>query len=216
MQKFSGWTALGVIAVSLVISKYLATDNFFQLHQPPLLASENSRDFLNASEPTKIINLNQQTDNLNQSVENLGKQTEFKSTSRTSSLKAISTLERMLFEQINEYRRSRHLSPLVLDARISEQARNHSQAMASGQVPFSQQGLELRSDIISRAIPNQGICETVAYNFGYADPVRAAVSSWINNPKRVVSIEDDYDLVGVGVATNIKGEYYFTQILLRR
>jgi uncharacterized protein YkwD len=115
-------------------------------------------------------------------------------------------LEQELYEQINEYRLSRHLPPLVLDARISEQARIHSQTMASGQVPFGQEGFEQRSEAISRAILYQGICENVACNLGYAEPVRAAVGSWIKDPKCVVSIEDESDLTGIGVATNIRGE----------
>lgn len=192
MQKFSGWTALGVIAVSLVISKYLTTGNFFHPDQPLLLASENSRDFLTNPKPISS---------------NLPKQP----------TKLSTTLEQEVYEQINEYRLSRHLPPLVLDARISEQARTHSQAMASGQVPFSSQGFDLRSDAISKVIPYQKICENVAYNFGHPDPARAAVNGWLRNSEgSVVDVTGEYELTGIGVATNIKGEYYFTQIFIRR
>lgn len=53
-------------------------------------------------------------------------------------------------------------------------------------------------------------------NLGYSDPVRAAVGSWLRNPDRgLVSIEGQYELTGIGVATNIKGEYYFRQIFVR-
>lgn len=252
MPKFSGWTALGVIAVSLVISKYLATSNFFSPNQTPLLASETNADFLPTNTSKKIVEvnqqtellerktselnrqtelLNQQTSELNRQTELLNQQTEALNKQTNNQDKQIApeltepsqptrlpnVLEQEVYEQINAYRLSRHLPPLVLDARLSEQARTHSQAMASGQVPFGQQGFDLRSDAISLVIPYQKICENVAYNQGYPAPASAAVNSWLRNSERsVVDAALEYDLTGIGVATNIKGEYYFTQILLHR
>lgn len=250
MQKLSGWTSLGVIVLSLVISKYLATGGFLQDEQISISASEKHTDFLAAHTLPQVENLknqigdlnnqteelnkntghlkkkteklNKQTKYLDKQTEELNKQTKYldkqtkPSTSLSKPIRSISALEKQVYEQVNEHRASRHLSPLVFNSHISEQARNHSQAMANGQVPFSQEGFDLRAETLSKTIPYQGICENVAYNLGYADPVRAAVGSWIRDPKRVVSIEGEYELTGIGVATNIRGEYYFTQIFIRR
>jgi uncharacterized protein YkwD len=216
MQKLSSWTALVIIAVCLVISKHLAVGQILQTDQSSMPTSENSRGFLTAHMPAHIENLSQKAEILNRPSVYLDNQTEPSSTSRASPPMSTTALEQEVYEQINEYRLSRHLPSLVLDSRISEQARIHSQAMANSQVPFSQLLIEQRSEAISRMMPYQGMCEIVAYNFGYPDPGRAAVGSWIRNPKRVVSIEGEYDLTGIGVATNLRGEYYFTQIFIHR
>lgn len=127
-----------------------------------------------------------------------------------------STLEQSVHQQINQYRQAHKLPPLTLDPRISEQARAHSQAMASGKVPFSHQGFEQRVKAISRVIPYRASAENVAFNQGYSNPVEQAVAGWIKSPGHRVNIEGEYNLTGIGVVKNAKGEYYFTQIFIRR
>ncbi len=136
--------------------------------------------------------------------------------SQASSSASFTTLERSIYEQINQYRQSRNLPPLTLDSRITEQARLHSQAMASGQVPFSHQGFEQRVGAISRVIPYRKASENVAYNQGYREPDREAVQGWLKSTGHRTNIEGQYDLTGIGIAKNVKEEYYFTQIFVRR
>jgi uncharacterized protein YkwD len=50
-------------------------------------------------------------------------------------------LEQAVHTQINQYRAEQGLPPLELNAEISAVARQHSQAMADGQAPFSHDGL---------------------------------------------------------------------------
>ena len=126
------------------------------------------------------------------------------------------TLEQSIHQQINQYRQSHKLPPLILDPRISEQARAHSQAMASGKVPFSHQGFEQRVGAIRRVIPDRAAAENVAFNKGYSNPGQQAVQGWIKSPGHRTNIEGDYSLTGIGIAKNAKGEYYFTQIFIRR
>lgn len=125
------------------------------------------------------------------------------------------TLEKSVHEQVNQYRVSRKLRPLTLDPRITEQARIHSQNMADGKVPFSHNGFDGRVDAIARSISYRGAAENVAYNFGYSDPVRNAVEGWIKSPGHRKNMEGEYNLTGIGVAKNAKGEYYFTQVFIR-
>lgn len=136
--------------------------------------------------------------------------------SKTSKSDSFTALEKSIYEQINQYRQSRHLPPLTLDSRISEQARLHSQAMASGRVPFSHQGFKQRVKVVSRMIPYHSAAENVAYNQGYGDPDREAVQGWLKSTEHRINIEGQYDLTGIGIAKNTVGEYYFTQIFIRR
>lgn len=129
---------------------------------------------------------------------------------------SLQTLEQAVLTQINQYRSSRKLPPLALDARISEQARGHSQAMANGRVPFSHNGFQQRVTSIGRTIPYSRAAENVAYNQGYSDTVGQAVQGWLKSTGHRQNIEGSFDLTGIGIAQNAKGEYYFTQIFIRR
>lgn len=129
---------------------------------------------------------------------------------------SLTAWEQSAYRQINQYRQSRNLPPLQLDSRIVEQARAHSREMANGQVPFGHQGFEQRVKAIALAIPYQMAAENVAYNQGYSDPATQAVQGWIKSTGHRINIEGQYDLTGMGVAKNAKGEYYFTQIFIRR
>lgn len=135
---------------------------------------------------------------------------------KTATSSPYSALEQSVHQQINQYRQEHKLPPLTLDPRISEQARAHSQAMASGKVPFGHQGFEQRVAAINRVIPYRASAENVAFNLGYSNPVQQAVQGWIKSPGHRINIEGEYNLTGIGVVKNAKGEYYFTQIFIRR
>ncbi len=126
------------------------------------------------------------------------------------------SLEQSVLTQINQYRQSRRLPPLTPDSRISTQAQAHSQAMASGRVPFSHNGFQQRVQVIARSIPYAGAAENISYNMGHPDPATQAVQSWLKSSGHRKNIEGSYDLTGIGVAQNSKGEYYFTQIFIKR
>ena len=128
----------------------------------------------------------------------------------------FTTMEQSVYQQINQYRKSRKLPPLTVDAQIAQQARNHSQAMANGRVPFSHDGFDKRVKVIAQAIPYSSAAENVAYNKGVADPGKQAVQGWLKSTGHRQNIEGNFDLTGIGIAKNAKGEYYFTQIFIKR
>lgn len=137
----------------------------------------------------------------------------------TSSQAAISnlnfqttTLEKLVFEQINQYRASQGLPKLTLNANITQQARIHSQNMATGAVKFSHHGFEQRVKAIPLTLDSAA--ENVAFNVGYNNPANQAVIGWLDSPGHLKNIQGKYKLTGVGVATNSKGEVYLTQIFL--
>ncbi|AMW30987.1 MULTISPECIES: CAP domain-containing protein [Arthrospira] len=132
-----------------------------------------------------------------------------------ASTRDIASLERQVHQQVNEYRQSRGLSPLQLDSRISNESRRHSEDMATGRVRFSHDGSKERFEAVGSQIRFRQIAENLAYNYGYADPVKQAVKGWIDSPGHHKNMIGDYSLTGIGVAINAKGEYYFTQIFVR-
>ena len=121
-------------------------------------------------------------------------------------------LEKSVFTQINQYRAKRGLKQLNLSEKISQQARIHSQNMATGEVPFSHQGFEQR--VMAIPLKYTSAAENVAYNTGYSNPANEAVSGWLKSPGHLKNLQGKYNLTGVGVATNQKGEVYLTQIFL--
>jgi uncharacterized protein YkwD len=123
-------------------------------------------------------------------------------------------LEKLVHQQINQYRQSLNLSPLQLDPLISKQAKIHSENMAQGIVPFSHDGFEQRVKALDDSIKYRRVAENVAYNQGYSDPVGQAVQGWLNSSDHRHNIEGNYDLTGIGVAKNARGEYYFTQLFI--
>lgn len=125
-------------------------------------------------------------------------------------------LEESVHQKINRYRQSRNLPTLTLDVTISKEARLHSEAMAKGEVPFSHQGFESRIKAISQKIPYRSAAENVAYNQGYANPDQEAVDGWIKSKGHRQNMEGDFDMTGIGISKNTKGEYYFTQVFIKR
>jgi uncharacterized protein YkwD len=123
-------------------------------------------------------------------------------------------LEKAIFQKINQYRRSQNLPTLKFDDRLSEQARIHSQAMASKEVPFSHDRFEERTNAIAKAIDYRSIAENVAYNQGFGDPATRAIDGWLKSPSHRQNIESNFNLTGIGVAKNARNEYYFTQIFV--
>ena len=123
-------------------------------------------------------------------------------------------LELKVHQQVNQYRQSLNLPPLQLNSLISEQARLHSERMASKSSSFSHNGFSQRIQIISRQIPYRSAAENIAYNQGYTNPVSIAVKGWIKSPEHHKNMIGNFNLTGIGIAKNSQGEYYFTQIFI--
>lgn len=124
------------------------------------------------------------------------------------------SLEQEAHRQVNQYRISRNLAPLKLDSRLSHEARLYSQQMARGKAPFSHQGIEKRFKQVEKILPYRKAAENLAVNKGYLDPVTTAVQGWINSSGHRKAMEGEFNVTGIGVATNPKGEYYFTQFFI--
>ncbi|MBC8121752.1 MAG: CAP domain-containing protein [Gemmatimonadaceae bacterium] len=123
-------------------------------------------------------------------------------------------MEQTVHDKVNQYRTEHQLPPLTLDPRISEQARIHSRAMASGKVPVGHAGFGQRTRNLLKIISLRHVAENATYNQGYTVPEQQAVHDWIESTGHRVNLKGRYNLTGIGVVRNDVGEYYFTQIFV--
>lgn len=128
----------------------------------------------------------------------------------------VAAMEKSVHRQINQYRGKKGLPPLKLDGKISAIAREHSKRMADKKVAFGHDGSKSRYQKISKLIRWRGVAENVAYNQGYRNPGKSAVDGWIKSPGHQRNMVGKYEVTGIGVAKNSKGEYYFTQLFVRQ
>jgi uncharacterized protein YkwD len=124
-------------------------------------------------------------------------------------------LEEAVYDQVNAHRQSHGLAPLAPDARISREARRHSRAMAERKT-LGHDGFDDRVQALRRVMPCRRTAENVAMNQGHRDPASEAVRGWLGSQAHRQNIEGPYELTGVGIARNAKGEVYFTQIFVGR
>ena len=128
---------------------------------------------------------------------------------------SMTELEEAVYVEINQYRLRRGLPALRADARLIEQARLHSQAMADRQVPVGHRGFEQRVKRISRQIPSRRVSENVALMWVGQNLPERALRKWLNSPKHRGAIEDRHHLTGVGIVQK-SGGVYITQIFVRK
>jgi uncharacterized protein YkwD len=122
----------------------------------------------------------------------------------------MNSLELSIYDRINQYRQSLNLQPLGIDPVVSAQARAHSAEMArTGNFNH-----RVESSAQKQAYPIAA--ENIATSRGYRQPDLIAVQDWIASPKHHRNAVGRYNLTGIGVAQNTKGEYYFTQIFIDR
>jgi uncharacterized protein YkwD len=129
---------------------------------------------------------------------------------QSGSSMTIAALERSIHNQIDRYRRSLNLPPLTIDPTVSAQARAHSQEMAqSGTLIHTMDSVDLQ-----RKYPTAA--ENIASTQDYPHPDRIAVQDWIASQAHQQNILGNYNLTGIGVAKNAQGEYFFTQIFIKK
>jgi uncharacterized protein YkwD len=124
-------------------------------------------------------------------------------------------IELAVYNRVNLYRMSLDLPPLIIDPAISAQAKAHSEEMAKTGT-MNHDGFENRIKSISQTVTYRSAAENVATNLGNTQPDIVALQGWIDSPGHYRNLVGRYDLTGIGVAQDAKGEYYFTQIFIRK
>ena len=125
---------------------------------------------------------------------------------------STNAMEQAIFDQINQYRASKGLPAFTRSSKIDNQAKVHSQNMASAEVAFGHENFSDR--VKSTGITYKAAAENVAYNQGYKNPATQAVQGWLKSPGHKANIEGKFNQTGIGVAVNSKGEVYFTQLFI--
>ncbi len=121
-------------------------------------------------------------------------------------------LEQEIFKLVNDYRRSQGLGDLVWNDAVADAAREHSQDMAAGNVPFGHDGYNERWSRLGEILPWQSIAEVVASSGSAKDTVNA----WIASADHQRYLVGDYTHSGVGVAKPDSGGAFFTtQIFIK-
>ena len=125
------------------------------------------------------------------------------------------SIERRIFQAINQVRQENKLKPLEWSAPIAEVARSHSTRMATRRF-FSHEdpkfgGPDKR---LSAARIAWRLCgENIFEEYGEADPVRSAVRGWMQSPgHRRNILTRGFTHTGIGVAMGRGGTYTITQM----
>ncbi len=123
--------------------------------------------------------------------------------------------ELAIYDRINQYRQSKNLPLLAYDPVVAAQAKAHSEEMAKKSI-LSHDGFHERFESVSEAMAVQSAAENVATNRGYSQPEVTAIQSWLESPGHHHNIVGRYNTTGIGVVQNARGDYYFTQIFVRK
>jgi uncharacterized protein YkwD len=118
-----------------------------------------------------------------------------------------SGMENSILNQINSYRQTKGLPPLVADPQLSVAARSRSGDQAQKQ--------KMSHDGFQESVKDLGLrgsAENVAMNKGMGDPASQSVEGWIKSPGHHKNLTGDYTKTGIGVVQGSDGAYYFTQL----
>jgi uncharacterized protein YkwD len=161
------------------------------------------------------INMPTESSDLPNSETEINKSTQPSPQAATQPPVGIGKLEAVIFDRINKYRQSKNLPPLAFDPIVAATAKAHSEDMARKSI-LSHDGFHERFESVSEAMSVQSAAENVATNRGYNDPEIVAIQSWLDSPGHHHNIVGRYDTTGIGIVQNAKGEYYFTQLFVRK
>ncbi|MGC1182367.1 CAP domain-containing protein [Legionella sp.] len=123
------------------------------------------------------------------------------------------TIQNAILIHINKYRQQHGLSQLKMDQKIVKEAKQHSIDMATHKMPFGHKDFTKRIAHLHTRVKNSGAgAENVAYNYKNASTV---VQQWLLSPGHKRNIVGNYNLTGIGIAKDLQGRIYYTQIFLR-
>jgi uncharacterized protein YkwD len=133
---------------------------------------------------------------------------------------SLRTLERRTFDMVNQERARQGLNRLVWNDGIAAFARRHSDDM-SAKAYFSH--VSLSGDRVADRADRYGITdwgsigENIATMRGFSDPATHAITLWMNSSgHRRNMLRSNWDEGGLGVSVTGAGEFYFTQVFIRR
>jgi uncharacterized protein YkwD len=130
------------------------------------------------------------------------------------------SMERRVFDRVNEVRAEHGLRALVWVDQMAAVARNHSNNMATNNFFGHQDPQGRRTD---KRLDQAGldhwrqVSENIAWISGNSDPVARVVQAWMQSAGHRSNILDPVSREsGIGLAITPEGKYYFTQVFMRR
>ncbi len=115
-----------------------------------------------------------------------------------------------VLRQTNAFRKEKGLSALELREELNVIARQHSENMAKGNVPFGHTGFEKRN---SMAVKSMGTLRIFSENvaFGQANG-KDAVEKWKISAGHRQNLLGKFRFIGIGTAKDKQGRMYYTQV----
>lgn len=113
----------------------------------------------------------------------------------------------------NQFRKTKHLTDLVMRDDLNAIAQGHSEDMAKGRTGFGHDGFNQRESEAQKIIkPFSAMAENVAYG---ATNGKEVVEMWKDSPGHRANMLGDYKYIGIGTARDAKGIIYFTAIFVK-
>ena len=117
-----------------------------------------------------------------------------------------------ILTQTNNLRKQKGLVVLTMRDDLNAIAKKHSENMASGRIKFGHGGMKQREKEARNKITTMtAFAENVAY--GASSGVEV-VTMWKNSPGHRSNMLGDYKYIGIGTATDSRGQIYFTQVFV--
>jgi uncharacterized protein YkwD len=130
----------------------------------------------------------------------------------TSFAPASNSLSADVLTYTNQFRKSKGLPALTMNADLNAIAQKHSENMAKGRVGFGHGGLAQRQKQAGKKINSlRSFAENVAYG---ASSGKEVVTMWKNSGGHRRNMLGKYKYIGIGIAKDRQGRIYYTQVFV--
>jgi uncharacterized protein YkwD len=127
-------------------------------------------------------------------------------------MSSTSTIETEILQIINLHRGKLNKPALIFHDAITKVCIQHNNNIAEGIVPFGHKGFEERAKQLKNKINITSVAENMAMGQNTAEEV---VKCWLNSEQHCKNIEGEFNLTGISLVKNEKGENIFTQIFIK-
>jgi hypothetical protein len=136
-------------------------------------------------------------------------------TQSSRALPELAHIEARVLQHINHHRVARGLPSFATHESLSQQAQQHSRAMASRIIGVGHRGFVERTRIIRKTLPCAAIAENVGFIQGHDDVAERIVQEWLSSTSHRKNIEGNFTVTGLAVVKSDIGGYYLTQLFCR-
>lgn len=118
-----------------------------------------------------------------------------------------------LANEINDYRVSNGMNPLIIVNHISFKSLEHNDYMIDNNV-VNHDYFDARANNIIHVLGAIKVGENIAFNFSTPN---AALHAWLNSPGHKANLDGDYTHFGISITVNPDtGKKYFTNMFMKK